>query len=60
MVGKSDGAFLVRTLDGDGEYGLCLKFKGRDTNHRMAMIDGIVTINQKTFGTPKTIADVCD
>ena len=58
MAGKNDGDFCFRTLDTDGEFCLHLNYKGKCTRHKVGMINGHVTVNKKTFGSPKTIEEV--
>ena len=59
-AGLDNGRFLVRTRDGKpGEYVLCVVFKGKPTHHLISKNeDGNLTVNKKTFGGHKKIADL--
>jgi len=59
-AGLDNGRFLVRTREGKpGEYVLCVVFKGKPTHHLIGKNpDGNLTVNKKTFGGHKKIADL--
>jgi hypothetical protein len=61
-VGRSDGRFLVWERSGPRtvtEYVVSVIFKGKPTHHMVvSRDDGVLTINQQSFGDRRTITDL--
>jgi hypothetical protein len=52
-----EGSYVVRSRG--PEYVLCVKFKGKLTHHLIKPNpEGIMTVNGKAFGSPRTLDDV--
>ncbi|EDQ84906.1 uncharacterized protein MONBRDRAFT_29769 [Monosiga brevicollis MX1] len=58
--GLEDGKFLVRIRPGHPEdYVLAVVFKGRPTHHLVQKgVDGMFTVNKKSFGPARSISEV--
>eukprot|EP00040_Diaphanoeca_grandis_P028733 m.166808 g.166808 ORF g.166808 m.166808 type:complete len:781 (-) comp31439_c0_seq2:35-2377(-) len=61
MVGGGvNGSFNVRTRPGnEGEYALCVVYKGRPTHHLISPNDdGLLTVNKKLYGEHQKVTDL--